>query len=185
MRALNRSILLTTCIGMVLFAGCSKLPETPAATTPQAQPVAKPAPAVAAASARTASEEKLAWLAGDWCGNDEEQELEESWLAPRANEAIGMSRTLAGGRMLSFEFMRIIDREGSPTYVAQPNGEPPTYFKKTGGGEGWIRFENKQHDYPQRIEYRKLGEGLLAEIGGPGAEGKEEVISYRYQRCPK
>ena len=66
---------------------------------------------------------------------------------------------------------------------AQPNGDEAVAFKRTNGGDDWIRFENKEHDYPQRIEYRKSGDGLHAEIGGPGAGGKEEVISYDYTRC--
>jgi hypothetical protein len=124
------------------------------------------------------------WLAGAWCGGEDDELVEETWASEAGGEAIGMSRTLRGGRIETFEFLRIIDRMGVPTLVAQPNGEPPTFFPRTGGGEDWIRFENKEHDYPQRIEYRKDGDGLLAQIGGPGAEGKEETISYRYTRCP-
>ncbi len=94
-----------------------------------------------------------------------------------------MSRTSRGGRINEFEFMRIMDLEGTITFVAQPNGNAPTSFARTDGGEGWIRFENPEHDYPQRIEYRREGDALKAEIGGPGAEGKEEVIAYSYTRC--
>jgi hypothetical protein len=94
-----------------------------------------------------------------------------------------MSRTVSGGRMLSFEFVRIMEIEGALTYVAQPDGDPPTNFPRTDGGDDWIRFENKEHDYPQRIEYRREGEGLRAEIGGPGAEGKESVLAFHYERC--
>jgi len=104
-------------------------------------------------------------------------------MLPQAGEAIGMSRTVEGGRMTSYEFMRIADIEGKVQLFAQPGGEPPTAFARTDGGKDWIRFENKQHDYPQRIEYRKTASGLHAEIGGPGAGDKEEVIPYEYQRC--
>jgi hypothetical protein len=128
-------------------------------------------------------DEALAWMEGKWCGKDEDQQIEETWFAPHADETTGMSRTIAGGRVISFEFMRIANLEGTWTLIAQPGGAPPTNFARTDGGEGWIRFENKQHDYPQRIEYKRTAEGLTAEIGGPGAEGKEEVISYRYTPC--
>ena len=79
--------------------------------------------------------------------------------------------------------MRIADFEGKLTLMAQPNGDEAVPFARTDGGADWIRFENKQHDYPQRIEYRKAGDGLHAEIGGPGAGDKEEVVSYDYKRC--
>jgi len=125
----------------------------------------------------------LAWMEGRWCGNDEDQQIEETWFAPHGDETTGMSRTISGGRVISFEFMRIASLDGTWTLLAQPNGAPPTKFARTDGGEGWIRFENKEHDFPQRIEYKRTDEGLAAEIGGPGAEGKEETISYRYTPC--
>ena len=136
-------------------------------------------------SVEAAPPDDLGWMAGAWCGSDESQQIEETWYAPAGGETIGMSRTVEGGRLLSFEFMRIINVEGVVSYVAQPNGNPPTSFKRRDGGAGWIRFENKEHDFPQRIEYRRDGDGLIAEIAGPGAEGKEEAISYRYTRCAK
>ena len=172
-------------IGIVaaLTVACGQQPAPPAAGVPAA-PAAEPAPAASvAAPAQPVSDEPLAWLEGRWCGNDESQQLEETWMLAQADEAIGMSRTVSGGRQVSFEFMRIAKLEGVVTLLAQPNGDPPVKFARTDGGEDWIRFENKEHDYPQRIEYRKAGDGLHAEIGGPGAEGKEEVIAYDYQPC--
>ena len=170
-------------VAALLSTGCAKKAAEPEASVPAA-PATVVAP-VAEAPPKPKSDEALAWMEGRWCGSDEDQQLEESWLMPKKDEAIGMSRTVSGGRMISFEFMRIANLEGSVTLIAQPGGDPPVKFARTDGGEGWIRFENKEHDYPQRIEYRAVGEGegLHAEIGGPGAEGKEEVISYDYQRC--
>jgi hypothetical protein len=180
--ATRSSILLAAAVAAQL-AACAKPAPAPAA--PAAE-VAAPAPAPASSVAAAAHpSEKLAWLAGAWCGADGDQRIEETWLAPLNNEMIGTSRTIAGGRMVSFEFMRIMDLEGTITYIAQPGGDAPTNFARTDGGDGWIRFENRKHDYPQRIEYRRDGEGLTAEIGGPGAGDKEEVISYRYQRCAR
>ena len=176
---------LATLVATTFVAGCSKAPA-PADTNSAAvaASVAAPAPAASAqAPAQPTSDEKLAWLQGNWCGKDEEQQLEENWMLPQAGEAIGMSRTVQGGRMISYEFMRIAEIEGKVTLFAQPGGAPATPFARTDGGADWIRFENKQHDYPQRIEYRKAGAGLHAEIGGPGVGDKEEVIAYDYTRC--
>ena len=79
--------------------------------------------------------------------------------------------------------MRIANLDGTLTLLAQPGGAAAVPFKRTDGDKDWIRFENPQHDYPQRIEYRRVGEELHAEIGGPGANGAEEVIPYVYTRC--
>jgi hypothetical protein len=170
-------------IAAAVAVGCSKAPAPATSQPPAASAsISMPAATETAASTR-ASDEALAWLEGRWCGKDEDQQIEETWFAPKQDETTGMSRTISGGRVISFEYMRIASLDGVQTLIAQPDGNPPTKFARTDGGDGWIRFENKQHDYPQRIEYKREGENLSAEIGGPGAEGKEEVISYRYAPC--
>jgi hypothetical protein len=141
-------------------------------------------PAGARSEAPAEAQDDLAWIAGDWCGGEAGEHLRETWAVPLDGEAIGMSRSEKAGRQRSFEFMRISRVDGVLTYLAQPGGAAPTAFKRGAGGAGWIRFENSGHDFPQRIEYRRDGEGLTAEISGPGAGGSEERIAYRYQRCP-
>lgn len=124
----------------------------------------------------------LGWLAGHWCGGGGET-IEESWLAPRSGELLGLSRTMRGERVVAFEFLRIAAVDGVPTYLAQPGGRPPTAFALSAGGDNWVRFENPAHDFPQRIEYRRSGDTLHAEIAGPGDGGKETVIGFDYRRC--
>ena len=74
--------------------------------------------------------------------------------------------------------------DGVPAYVAQPNGSPPTTFRRTAGGRDWARFENSTHDFPTRVEYRRQGEALHAEIAGADKDGTEMVIPFDYVRCP-
>ena len=44
---------------------------------------------------------------------------------------LAVSRTLKGDRMVAFEFLRIVERDGGLVYIAQPNGRPPTEFTLT------------------------------------------------------
>ena len=180
------SLLAATFAIACTLAGCAK--QATDSPVPAPAPSIGTAPAnvesVAAAKEAT-SAEALAWMAGSWCAKDDDQTIEETWMLPQADEAIGMSRSVQSGRQVTFEFMRIAKIEGKDTLFAQPNGEPPTMFTRTDGGADWIRFENPKHDYPTRIEYRKTKTGLHAEIGGPGAGDKEEVIPYDYTRCGK
>ena len=71
----------------------------------------------------------LGWLAGDWQMTKGEQCIEEHWTAPSSNALVGMSRTVAKGRTVSFEFLRIEARADGVYYVAQPDGRPPVDFK--------------------------------------------------------
>lgn len=137
-------------------------------------------PAVAAPPAAAVD---LGWLAGAWCGGEQGESIEETWLAPVSGELVGLSRTSRAGKPVGYEFMRIAPVDGVPTFLAQPNGKPPTAFPARETGERRIRFANDQHDFPQWVEYWREGELLLAQIGGPGRDGKEVRVDFRYERC--
>lgn len=123
------------------------------------------------------------WLAGQWCQEKEGERVEEWWLPARGGMLLSVGRTVAAGSVQSFEFLRLELREGVVTFVAQPNGTPPTAFKLTASGVDWARFENPQHDFPRRVEYRRTPTGLKAQISGPGEGGKELVIGFDYRTC--
>jgi len=127
--------------------------------------------------------DELSWMSGRWCTTGGEQEIEEHWLPHRGDMLLGVNRTLKGRRTISFEFLRIVLVEGQVSYVAQPGGQPPTSFARTDGGVNWVRFENRAHDFPQRIEYRREGEALHAEIAGPGKAGRERVVAFEFLAC--
>lgn len=130
-----------------------------------------------------APDEPLAWLAGQWCGGNDAERLEEHWLAPVAGSMLGVARTMKNGRVSSFEFLRIGQVQGVSTYLAQPGGRPATAFARTAGGAGWIRFENPSHDFPTRIEYRRQGDALHASVSGKGNDGKETGFVLDFVRC--
>lgn len=122
------------------------------------------------------------WLSGHWCLSANDEFVEEHWLAPRGDMMLGSSRTVKAGKTTSFEFLRIVFQP-NVSYVAQPGGAPPTSFALTASGADWARFENPQHDFPKRVEYRRVKTGLHAEIAGPGNDGKEQVIGFDYRSC--
>lgn len=143
------------------------------------------APIAAASSAqeKEAPSPGLDWLAGQWCGGDTGSRIEEAWLPEAGGSLLGMSRTVRGDRTASFEFMRIELQDGRASFHVQPNGAPPTVFAAAGRGDGWIRFENAEHDFPNVIEYRRSGGRLLAWIAGPGPDGKSVRIPFEYRAC--
>lgn len=120
------------------------------------------------------------WLAGDWCQRNGATLIEEHWLPARGGVMLSVGRTLVGGELRSFEFLRIDQRGGSTVFIAQPDGDPPTRYTLAGSGPGWARFENPSHDFPRRVEYRRTPTGLRAEIAGPGKDGRQRVIPFEY-----
>jgi hypothetical protein len=139
--------------------------------------------ASAAAPAADSPARAFKWLSGHWCSQSEGRLIEEYWLPPEGNLALGVGRTVKAGKTVTFEFMRIETREGATNYLALHDGEPAVAFRLTDSGADWARFENAQHDFPKRVEYRRTSSGLHAEIAGPGKDGREVVIPFDYRRC--
>jgi hypothetical protein len=139
--------------------------------------------ACAAAPAADSPPRAFAWLSGHWCSQSEGQLIEEYWLPPGGSLVLGVGRTVKAGKTVTFEFMRIETRDGATNYLAMHDGLPAVAFRLTASGADWARFENPQHDFPKRVEYRRTSSGLHAEIAGPGKDGKEAVIPFDYRRC--
>ena len=106
----------------------------------------------------------LAWLAGNWRGTRGKASIEERWSEPAGGAMLGTSRTVSGGRMTAFEFLRVVEKDGRLLYVAQPNGKTATEFTLVELEESRAVFENPFHDHPQRISYERVDEQLAAEI---------------------
>ncbi|MFO0931089.1 MAG: DUF6265 family protein [Planctomycetota bacterium] len=108
----------------------------------------------------------VAWLSGTWTGALGRASLEERWGPATGGAMLATSKTVAGGRMVEFEYLRIVERDGGLVYVAQPGGRPPTEFVATAVDATSATFENPSHDFPQRIRYALGTDGVLtAEIG--------------------
>jgi hypothetical protein len=111
--------------------------------------------------------ESLAWMQGSWAGEKDGVAMEEMWTAPRGGALLGIHRDVKNDRMVSWEFLRIEATDAGIFYFASPRSAPPTSFKLVESSAKRAVFENKQHDFPQRISYWLDGAGLHARIEGP------------------
>lgn len=122
-----------------------------------------------------------AWLAGHWQVQADGRTTDEVWLAPAQGLMTGMSRT-HGGKQPFFEFIRIERRGDDIVYIAQPRGGAATEFRAVAADARSIRFENRAHDFPQRIVYeRQDDDGLAARIEGE-IDGKTRSERWDYRR---
>ena len=155
-----RAMRLTAVLGLLFLLA----PPMRGAVLPQS-PAAAPAKATIA---------DMAWLSGIWKGQMGAASLEECWTPGGGGAMLGVSRTIANNKMVEFEFLRIIERDGTLIYVAQPNGRTPaTEFTLTKFGANEAKFENPSHDYPKIITYTLAADGTLtaviADTGGAKA----------------
>jgi hypothetical protein len=123
--------------------------------------------------------DELSWLSGCWAIENSEPGSTESWLAPAGGTMLGVSRTVKGGKTVAYEFMQIhaLDN-GTLAFTAKPSNQAEATFTLLRSGKHEITFENKAHDFPQRVSYRLVAAGtLMARIEGT-RNGKERAIDY-------
>ncbi len=117
---------------------------------------------------------RLSWLAGAWVGTtDRGERVEEHWLAPTGATMIGSGRSTKDDKTVFFEHLRIVVKDGKLVYVAQPLGKPPTEFVEASGAAGEIVFENKAHDWPKRISYKRTTDGVSVRVEGDAGQPAE------------
>ena len=127
--------------------------------------------------------DKLSWLKGCWGLNKDGREITEHWLGPSGKTMLGVSRTVADGKTVEFEFMQIRQLDnGEIVFIAKPSGQSEARFTLIKAGTAEMIFENPSHDFPQRVIYR-LGENglLLGRIEGV-SNGKEKAADFPLQR---
>ena len=110
----------------------------------------------------------LGWLSGAWVGTRSSgSSIEERWSPPLGGAMLAVARTVnTSGKMVAFEYLRIVEREGGLVYVAQPAGKTATEFVLTEFTATRAVFDNPRHDYPKRIVYELSAEGGLSATTG-------------------
>lgn len=140
--------------------------------------------AVPAVSARAGSVADLNWLTGCWVQKARGVTIEETWLAPSGGALLGVGRTVrdADNALRNYEFMKIDSPDGVLTFTADPSGQNRASFAVKTQTANEIVFEDPEHDFPQRVVYRKVATGLHAHIEGV-IEGQTQTINFDYERC--
>ncbi len=125
----------------------------------------------------------LAWMAGSWGGTANGVTSEEHWTSAGGDGLVGMHKDVKAGKMTGFEFLRIeVDAAQRICYVSMPGGAPPTSFCAIEVGPRRVVFENREHDFPQRILYWLDADGRLhARIEGPTGGG-EKALEWTWSR---
>jgi hypothetical protein len=123
------------------------------------------------------------WLAGCWERRTARQLVEEHWMVPRGGTMLGLGRTTRGDSLVEFEHTRIYRRGDRLVYAANPSGQTPAEFESIHTSDSAVIFENKQHDFPQRVIYRRRGaDSLLARVEGTMG-GQVRGVDFPYARA--
>lgn len=104
------------------------------------------------------------WMTGAWARSDGESWADEYWTSPRGGIMIGASRSGKGEKLQFWEHMRIVKEGDGLVFIAIAGDQKPVRFVEAQRSNREIIFENKEHDYPQRIHYWRDGKQLKARI---------------------
>jgi len=122
------------------------------------------------------------WLAGCWAQEKAERGSIEMWMPPAGDVMLGMSRTVRDGKTTAHEFMQIRVQSNALVFIALPSSQREATFTAVRNADREIVFENLEHDFPQRIIYRRTGpDALSARIEGM-REGKVRGIDYSFKK---
>jgi len=144
------------------------------------------APSAFAADA-PARVDDFAFAAGCWQAVAGDTTMEEQWSRPAGGVMLGTARVVSGGKTVFTEFVEVREKpEGLVMTVALGIGKPSTSFTRIPAGAGEVVFENKAHDFPQRVRYRNEGkDALFARVEGTQkGQAKGENFPYKRVACP-
>lgn len=123
---------------------------------------------------------KLAWMTGNWKGDDQGVSMEEAWTGPDGGVMLATHKDVKGDRVTDWEFLRIEEQADGIVYLASPKGAPATPFRLVELNGERVVFANPEHDFPKRILYWRTSDGAL-HAGIDGGEGTK-AMEWRWTR---
>ncbi len=113
----------------------------------------------------------LHWLVGSWKRTNDKpgRTTIESWEKLPSHELTGRSVTLRGQDTVFVEKFNLIIKDNVLYYAADvPENKKVIYFRITEASANGFVCENPEHDFPKKINYKKGGDKLNAQISGDG-----------------
>ncbi len=129
--------------------------------------------------------DRIGWLIGVWQRETERSITEESWsrLSESTFEGESVTTSKANGETVFTESLLLVEMEDELFYIPKvAENTYPVPFKLIEIGEDRATFENVDHDFPQRIQYRLLGaDSLMVTISGD-QDGQSRKVDFPFLR---
>ena len=103
-------------------------------------------------------------------------------MVPRGRTMLGVSRTVRNDSLLEYEVVVLRVRGDQLAYEAHPSGQETATFLSVEITDSAVVFANPEHDFPQRVGYRRLGgDSVVAWIDG-SVSGQTRRVDFPYRR---
>ena len=107
---------------------------------------------------------KFNWLLGTWISETEKTITTETWkwISENTLEGSSVTKNKSDGKVTATESMRLLKMEGEIFYLAKvKHNKLPIAFKMTQLSGSSSTFENPDHDFPTKLEYKLKSETQL------------------------
>jgi hypothetical protein len=94
---------------------------------------------------------------------------------------VNVGRTVQADKLVEYEMVLIREQDGRLAYEAHPSGQPSAVFMSSTVSTREVVFENLEHDFPQRVGYKRNGDALMAWIEGT-RNGQIRRIEFPYRK---
>ncbi|MBT8143157.1 MAG: hypothetical protein KJO55_00550 [Gammaproteobacteria bacterium] len=124
---------------------------------------------------------QLDWLQGCWQADGGDRGSGERWYSPMTGILLGIGTTRRDGEVVFFELLHVSERDEELILVAVPSGQAPAQFSAVAVADRSVVFENTEHDFPQRISYRRNGNRLLGRAEG-SIDGQQRMLEFPFSK---
>jgi hypothetical protein len=124
-------------------------------------------------------------FSGKWKMISDRIEYYEEWKLINSNELTGIGFSIEEWDTVSSEKLYLKKFEDTWAYIALPVNQTITLFALTEYSESRFIFENKEHDYPQRIVYEFTADGKLNAATEGMIDGELMRRDFRFMRIEK
>ncbi len=128
---------------------------------------------------------KFEWLVGTWKQVGDETTVMETWksVSPQTYEGRGVTSKQYPKLVIMTEVLHIVAMGGDIFYIAKvEHNEFPVPFKLIEMENGQAIFENKTHDFPQRISYKLTIDGELDVIAEGSIKGETRRLEFHFTK---
>jgi len=126
----------------------------------------------------------LQWLTGCFEARSATRVVEEQRMPLSAGTMLGMGRTTNARGLADYELTLIRQDGARLLYEAHPKGQPSATFVAHLASGDSVVFELPEHDFPQRVGYRRVGrDSVLAWVEGT-MRGTTRRFEFPYRRVP-
>jgi len=130
--------------------------------------------------------EKLQWLIGTWTNEADKEYSQETWSQENDSVFTAYSFVEVNKKKIVFAETMALEQKGDDLILtvvtANQNDAKPVTFKMISLENGQVTFENKNHDFPERITYTNpVNDSLHAWIEGT-VNGEAQKVDFHFKR---